>query len=49
MWQLIEAGLKHRFRHHPAVHEALAGYAKDVREGRTAASVAARRLLELAR
>jgi LAO/AO transport system kinase len=49
MWQLIETGLKQRFRHHPAVREALAGYTKDVREGRTAASVAARRLLELAR
>jgi len=38
-----------RFRRHPAVREALAGYSDDVRAGRVAASVAARRLLELAR
>ena len=49
MWQLIEAGLTQRFRRHPAVREALAGYAEDVRAGRVAASVAARRLLDLAR
>ena len=49
MWQLIEAGLKQRFRRHPAVREALAGCADDVRAGRLAASVAARRLLDLAR
>jgi LAO/AO transport system kinase len=49
MWQLIEAGLKQRFRGHPAVREALARYSEDVRAGRTAASVAARRLLDLAR
>jgi len=49
MWQLIEAGLTQRFRRHPAVREALAGYSDDVRAGRVAASVAARRLLELAR
>jgi LAO/AO transport system kinase len=49
MWQLIEAGLTQRFRRHPAVREALGGLAEDVRAGRVAASVAARRLLELAR
>jgi len=49
MWQLIEAGLAQRFRRHPAVREALPGYAEDVRAGRVAASVAARRLLDLAR
>jgi LAO/AO transport system kinase len=49
MWQLIEAGLTQRFRRHPAVREALAGYSGDVRAGRVAASAAARRLLELAR
>jgi LAO/AO transport system kinase len=49
MWQLIEAGLTQRFRRHPAVREALAGYSEDVRAGRVAASVAARRLLDLAR
>ena len=49
MWQLIEAGLKQRFRGHPAVREALVRFSDDVRAGRTAASVAARRLLDLAR
>ncbi len=49
MWQLIEAGLKQRFRGHPAVREALVRLSDDVRAGRTAASVAARRLLDLAR
>ena len=49
MWQLIEAGLKQRFRHHAAVRETLASVAEDVRAGRMAASVAARRLLDLAR
>jgi LAO/AO transport system kinase len=49
MWQLIEAGLKQRFRGHAAVREALARYSDDVRAGRMAASVAARRLLDMAR
>jgi LAO/AO transport system kinase len=49
MWQLIQAGLKQRFNRHPAVREALATYSDDVRAGRMAASVAARRLLDLAR
>jgi LAO/AO transport system kinase len=49
MWQLIEAGLAQRFRRHPAVRAALPGFAEDVRGGRVAASVAARRLLDLAR
>jgi LAO/AO transport system kinase len=49
MWQLIEAELRQQFRHHPAVREALARYAEDVKAGRMAASVAARRLLDLAR
>ncbi|MGZ8980659.1 MAG: methylmalonyl Co-A mutase-associated GTPase MeaB [Burkholderiaceae bacterium] len=48
MWQLIEAGLKQRFRGHGAVLEALVRYSEDVRAGRVAASVAARRLLDLA-
>ena len=47
MWQLIEAGLKQRFRGHPGVREALARCSDDVRAGRMAASVAARRLLDL--
>jgi LAO/AO transport system kinase len=49
MWQLVEAGLKQRFRRHPAVREALAALSADVKAGRLAASVAARRLLDLAR
>jgi LAO/AO transport system kinase len=49
MWQLIEAGLKQRFRSHAAVREALSRYSDDVRAGRMAASVAARRLLDMAR
>ena len=49
MWQLVEAGLKQRFRSHPAVREALAGFSADVKAGRVAASAAARRLLDLGR
>ena len=47
MWERIDAGLKARFRAHPAVRAALPALAADVRAGRTAASVAARRLLDL--
>jgi LAO/AO transport system kinase len=47
MWERIEAGLRERFDHHPAVREALPSTAADVRAGRTAPSVAARRLLDL--
>lgn len=47
MWERIEAGLRQRFRDHPAVREALPSITTDVREGRLAASVAARRLLDL--
>jgi len=47
MWERIEAGLKDRFRHHPDVQAALPQLADDVRAGRVAASVAARRLLDL--
>ncbi len=47
MWERIEAGLRHRFRNHPAVQHALPSITTDVREGRLAASVAARRLLDL--
>ena len=49
MWERIQSGLQEQFRHHPAVREALPGLTGDVRAGRVAASVAARRLLELAR
>ncbi|WP_374569586.1 methylmalonyl Co-A mutase-associated GTPase MeaB [Ideonella sp.] len=47
MWERIDAGLKSRFRAHPAVREQLAGLRTEVREGTLAASVAARRLLDL--
>ena len=47
MWERIEAGLRHGFREHPAVRQALPALSDDVRNGRIAASVAARRLLAL--
>jgi LAO/AO transport system kinase len=43
----LEAGLRQRFRAHPAVKAAWPGVLDDVRAGRLAASVAARRLLDL--
>ncbi len=49
MWERVEAGLRQRFRSHPAVREALPLITEDVRSGRLAASVAARRLLDLSR
>jgi LAO/AO transport system kinase len=47
LWERIDAGLKTRFRGHPRVRAALPAVADDVRAGRLAASVAARRLLDL--
>jgi LAO/AO transport system kinase len=47
MWERIDAGLKERFRNHPAVRSALAESSAQVRAGTLAASVAARRLLDL--
>jgi LAO/AO transport system kinase len=47
MWERIDAGLKDRFRHHPDVRSALPELTSEVRGGRVAASVAARRLLDL--
>jgi LAO/AO transport system kinase len=47
MWERIEAGLRQRFRQHPAVRAALPQINDDVQAGRLAASVAARRLLDL--
>jgi len=47
MWERIAAGLQQRFHQHPAVRAALPGASADVRAGRTAPSVAARRLLAL--
>ncbi len=47
MWERIEAGLRQRFRQHPAVTGALQTTLDDVESGRVAASVAARRLLDM--
>jgi len=47
MWERIEAGLHARFRQHPKVREALPATGDAVRAGTLAASVAARRLLDL--
>jgi LAO/AO transport system kinase len=47
MRERLEAGLRARFRAHPAVQAAWSGVLEDVRAGRLAASVAARRLLDL--
>jgi LAO/AO transport system kinase len=48
MWERVQAGLRQRFQQHPAVQAALPETTQDVLEGRVAASVAARRLLDLA-
>lgn len=47
MWERIEAGLKQRFRDHSAVKRQLAILSQEVNTGTLAASVAARRLLDL--
>ena len=47
MWERIEAGLRERFRRHPAVRDALPQFAREVQAGTLAASVAARRLLDM--
>jgi LAO/AO transport system kinase len=47
MWERIEAGLRQRFSSDAAVRDALPRMTEDVKAGRVAASVAARRLLEL--
>ncbi|HEU5294691.1 MAG TPA: methylmalonyl Co-A mutase-associated GTPase MeaB [Burkholderiaceae bacterium] len=47
MWERIEALLHERFRAQPRVAEALPQLTSDVRAGRLAASVAARRLIDL--
>jgi len=47
MWERIDAGLKARFRAHPAVRAALPDFSAQVRAGTLAASVAARRLLDM--
>jgi LAO/AO transport system kinase len=47
MRERLEAGLRERFRANPAVQAAWPGVLADVRAGRLAASVGARRLLDL--
>ncbi len=47
MWERIETGLRQRFALHAAVQQALPQLTEEVRQGRLAASVAARRLLDL--
>jgi LAO/AO transport system kinase len=47
MWERIEAGLHERFRTHPQVRAALDATTAEVKAGTLAASVAARRLLDL--
>ncbi|MEO5733930.1 MAG: methylmalonyl Co-A mutase-associated GTPase MeaB [Rubrivivax sp.] len=49
MWERIEAGLRDRFAADPAVRDALPGITGEVLNGHLAASVAARRLLDLMR
>jgi LAO/AO transport system kinase len=45
MWQLIDSGLRQRFRGEPGVRAALPGLARDVESGVTPPSAAAHRLL----
>ncbi len=45
MWERIDAGLKHAFKHNPAVREALPRLTAAVQAGELAASTAARNLL----
>ena len=47
LWERIEAGLRERFKSHPAVREALPRTSDAVRAGELAPSVAARQLLDL--
>ncbi len=47
MWERIEAGLRQRFKQHARVAVALPEVTAQVRQGQLAASVAARRLLDL--
>ncbi len=47
MWERIDAGLRQHFRAHPAVRAALPAVTAEVLAGKMAASVAARRLLDL--
>jgi LAO/AO transport system kinase len=47
MWQLIDAGLRHRFREHPAVKTTLPEITRAVAAGDATPTAAAQRLLNL--
>ena len=47
MWTMIDAGLRRRFREHPAVHAALPSLAQAVEAGATPPTAAAHRLLAM--
>jgi LAO/AO transport system kinase len=47
MWQLIDSGLRHRFRDHPGVQAALPALTQAVEDGETTPTAAAHRLLNL--
>jgi LAO/AO transport system kinase len=47
MWQLIDSGLRHRFRNHPGVQSALPELTRAVEGGATTPTAAAHRLLNL--
>ena len=47
MWQLIDSGLRQRFREHQGVKSALPDLARAVEEGATTPTAAAHRLLNL--
>jgi LAO/AO transport system kinase len=47
MWQLIDSGLRHRFRDHPAIKAALPQLSQAVEDGATTPTAAAHRLLNL--
>jgi LAO/AO transport system kinase len=48
LWERVQAGLRQRFHEHPEVRAALPDLLAELRAGRLPASVAARRLLDLA-
>lgn len=47
MWQLIDSGLRHRFRAHPGVQSSLPDLTRAVADGSTTPTAAAHRLLNL--
>lgn len=47
MWQLIDAGLRNRFRDHPGIQAALPELSRAVEEGSTTPTAAAHRLLNM--